>query len=116
MPYETDLYPWEVGMAVALENYRGSLRIGIIERMTKTQLVLDFKTYKLKVRRDTGIIRYDKFYCESVRPATQEDFDRLKHNKLVQALKAVDWQIYPASLLTQVLDLVVAHRTKSTDK
>lgn len=106
-----DKYPWEVGMIVACNDARSwgqriPPSLGEIVRLTKTLVVVKFKTpsggYELKFKRHNGIHRIDSWTWSDIVPATQEHRDMVQKSKLIYHMKNFNWNSLPLGLLSRI--------------
>jgi hypothetical protein len=103
-----DKYPWEVGMTVAEEHCRhDQIIMGKVIKLTKTQVVVSFGNYEKKFSRQKGTYRVDAFSWYSIRPATVDDVNEIKKQKLCYKLSKVKWETLLLEQL-QRIDTIVS--------
>ena len=104
-----DAHPWEIGMVVSCRGSgfrRDDISIGKVVRLTKTKVIVKFNAYDLDFSRHSGDHKYDTYSWSSIRPATQEDFDTVKHNKVAYKLSKVKWSEFPLDTLVEIERLI----------
>lgn len=109
---------WTVGQRVAVIR-RGNLRaIRVIDRLTKTQVVLNSgERYRI---RDGEAVGGDLFYHERIEPVTEEHLKTVKRVGLLRKIKSVEFDELPLDTLESLVDALaelgltdVAEKTKT---
>ena len=78
-----------------------------IDRVTKTLIVIGYRRFR---RSDGQLVGRDDWHYANIRPATDEDIERIKKDRekreLVKHLNGVVWYNLPLESLTHIWDVV----------
>jgi hypothetical protein len=110
-----DKYPWEVGMTVvSTRSHSESLSVGKIIKLTKTQVIVQFKTHEQKYSRHGGWHKYDAYSFSEIRPITDSDREGIKKRNLCARMTKVEWNTLTMDQLQRINSIVTETNGSST--